>query len=88
MLTLLKFKAEWCNPCKAMSPIVAQLDAEDDGLIVQDVDIEDNPQLRADYFVRAVPTFVVIKDGKEVARRVGSATLSELRELVDGSRNL
>ena len=88
MLTLLKFKADWCKPCQAMAPIVKQLDEEDDNLIVQDVDIEANPQVRADYHIRSIPAFVLLKDRQEIARHVGSCSLSELKEFVDGARNL
>lgn len=88
MLTLLKFKADWCKPCQALKPAIEQLDADDDQLIVKEVDIDDNPQLRAEYYVRTIPTLVLIKDGKEVARRNGGGTLTELKEFVDGARNL
>jgi len=88
MQTLLKFHASWCGPCKAMAPIVEQLDAEDDNLIVTSVDIDDNPQLRADYNIRSIPAFVLLENRKEVARKVGSCTLSELRSFVDESRSL
>lgn len=89
MLTLLKFHAEWCNPCKAMAPIVEQIkDEYSDTLIVQDVNIDDNPQLRADYSVRSIPTFVLIKDGKEIDRKNGSGTLSEMMEWLDVDRRV
>lgn len=86
MLTLLKFKADWCKPCQAMKPFVEQLDAENDDLIVRDVDIDDNPQERANYYVRSVPTFVLIRDGQEIARKTGSCTLGELREFLEENR--
>ena len=82
MLTLLKFKADWCGPCRAMTPVVEQLDREDDRLIVQEVDIDSNPQLRVDYGIRSIPAFVLIRDQREVGRMVGSYTLSELKQFV------
>lgn len=88
MLTLLKFYADWCGPCKAMTPVVEQLDAEDDNLIVTNINIDDNPQVRADYHIRSIPAFVLLKDRQEVARRTGSATLTELKKWVDESRGL
>jgi len=88
MLTLLKFYADWCGPCRNMTPIIEQLDAEDDDLIVTNVNIDDNPQVRHEYHIRSIPAFVLLKDRQEVARRVGSGTLTELKEFVRESRNL
>jgi thioredoxin 1 len=88
MLTLLKFEASWCKPCQALAPIVKQLDEEDETLIVTAVDIDDNPQLRADYHIRSVPTLVLISEGKEIARRTGGGLLSELKAWVDESRDI
>lgn len=88
MLTLLKFYADWCGPCKNMAPLVEKLDAEDEMLIVSNVNIDDNPQLRAEYGIRSIPAFVLLEDRKEVARKIGSCTFSELKEFVDGARSL
>ena len=88
MLTLLKFEAPWCGPCNAMNPIVKQLDDEDNNLIVTHIDIDSNPQERVNYNVRSIPTFVLIKDGEEIARKVGSGTLSEMKDWISESRAL
>lgn len=88
MLTLLKFEASWCKPCQNMKPIVEKLDADDDQLIVANIDIDDNPQERANYNVRSIPTFVLIKDGAEIGRKVGSGTLSEMKAFVDEHRGV
>lgn len=87
MLTLLKFKAEWCGPCKAMLPTMDAIKEEfKDTVIVSDVDIDDNPQLRVEYHIRSIPAFVLIKDRKEIARSVGSKTLSEMKDWLNESR--
>ena len=89
MLTLLKFKAEWCAPCKAMLPAMETIKEEfKDTMIVSDVDIDDNPQLRLDFHIRSIPAFVLVKDGKEISRSIGSKTIGELRDWLNESRNL
>jgi len=88
MLTLLKFEASWCAPCQAMGPIVKQLDEEDENLIVSCIDIDDNPQERINYHVRSIPTFVLLKDKKEIARKTGSATLGDMKGWINESRDL
>ena len=87
MLTLIKFHASWCAPCKAIAPVIEQLDADDDELIVVGIDIDENPQERANYHVRSIPTFILVgEDGLEVARKTGSASLSEMKAWVEESR--
>ena len=88
MLTLLKFKADWCGPCKAMTPVINKLMEENKDVIFQEVDIDNDPQLRAEYAIRSIPSFVVLKDRKEINRKVGSGTLSEMKEFLDECRGL
>lgn len=79
MLTLLKFYADWCGPCKAMIPTMDKLKEEfSDDVIFSDVNIDDNPQVRAQYGIRSIPAFVLVKDGQEIDRKVGSATYGDL----------
>lgn len=87
MLTLMQFKAEWCGPCKAMQPTVEKL-KEDEGLIISVVDIDNNPQVRLDYQIRSIPAFVLIKDRVEVARKIGSASLSDMQEWINEFRDI
>lgn len=86
-ITVLKFEAKWCGPCQAIQPIWEELQ-KDTSNIYKAIDIDDNPQLRADYHVRTIPLFIAIKDGKEVARKQGAATVRELKDWLDEQRDL
>jgi len=88
MLTLLKFEASWCAPCKAMNPVVDQVKADNDQLIVTRIDIDENPQERTNYNVRSIPTFVLIKQGKEISRKTGQLSVSAMKDWLDESRDL
>jgi thioredoxin 1 len=69
---LLDFTATWCGPCKALAPIVEDVAREYDGkLKVAKLDIDDSPQTASRFGIRGVPTVLVFKNGKEVARQVG-----------------
>ena len=69
---LLDFTATWCGPCKALAPIVEDIANEYDGkLKVAKLDIDDSPQTASRFGIRGVPTVLVFKNGKEVARQVG-----------------
>jgi thioredoxin len=84
MRTLIKFYADWCNPCKAMLPTMDKIKEEFEGeLKFVDINIDDNPQERANYNIRSIPAFVLIEDGKEIARNIGSMTYSQLEDFLD-----
>lgn len=89
MITVIRFHAEWCNPCKNFAPKVEMLKDDFDDLIFTDVDIDDNPQLRKDYHIMSIPTLILTNEGKEIARHIGSEiTYSELREWVNEQRDI
>jgi thioredoxin 1 len=69
---LLDFTATWCGPCKALAPIVADVAREYEGrLKVAKLDIDDSPNTATRFGIRGVPTVIVFKGGREVARQVG-----------------
>jgi len=85
MLTLLKFEASWCAPCKAMNAIVDQIKADNDQLIVTRIDVDENPQERINYNVRSIPTFVLVKEGKEISRKTGQLSVSAMKDWIEES---
>ena len=82
MKHILYFTADWCNPCKKTRPIVEELNREQimAKFFIIDVDIE--LEMAQDFEVKSVPTFVVIKDNKEIHRVTGAQTKQQLEELI------
>lgn len=77
---VIDFWAEWCGPCKHISPIVDELAEEYAGRIeVGKYDVDDNSDILADYNIRNIPTILFFKDGKLQDRHVGSATKDKLK---------
>lgn len=70
---LLDFTAKWCGPCKVMNPVLDKLADEYKGRVdIVAIDVDDEPALAQRFDVRSMPTFVVMRDGREVGRVVGS----------------
>ncbi len=81
---LVDFWAEWCAPCKQISPFLDELAAQLDGKItVAKIDIDGNPQTPTKYGVRGIPTLIVFKDGQVAATKVGSVPKSQLFDWVE-----
>lgn len=78
---LLDFSAEWCGPCRQMAPIVARLERE--GYPVRQVDVDQEPRLAKQFGIQGIPAFVLVQDGREVDRVVGTTTASHLKQLLD-----
>lgn len=80
------FWAEWCGPCKMISPIISQLAEEYDGrLVVGKCNVEESEELAAEYGIRNIPTLLFFKNGQLVAKFVGAANKVKLQEKFDAN---
>lgn len=78
------FWAEWCGPCKALSPLVDELASEMSGKVkVVKVNIEEAPEAPTKYGVRGIPTLIIFKNGQPVAERVGGMPKAQLTQWVE-----
>lgn len=79
MLKVFCFSASWCGPCKAMKPVIQSIaDDNKDKFEFVFVDIEESPDMAKSYGIRGVPTYVVVKDDKEVERISGATTKDKM----------
>jgi thioredoxin 1 len=79
MKRILRFTAPWCNPCKSLAANLAQVDAR---VHVEVIDIDEQPEIAAEYGVRNIPTLVMLNENIEVKRITGLKTTRELKEWV------
>ena len=78
------FWAEWCGPCKMISPIISQLAEEYDGrLVVGKCNVEDCEDIAAEYGIRNIPTLLFFKGGQLVDKFVGAVNKAKLQEKFD-----
>jgi thioredoxin 1 len=82
---MVKFGAPWCGPCKSMEPILETISQERTDVKIVDVNIEDeeNDGLAQSFNVRGVPTMIIFHSGKEIDRRVGAGSLTDLNLFID-----
>ena len=78
-LVLVDFYAEWCGPCKMMSPI---LESISDTYKVYKVNVDEEQELQELYSISSIPCVIVFKDGKEYNRSIGLKSKEELLEVV------
>ena len=81
---LVDFWAEWCGPCKAISPILDTLAADYvNRLKIVKINIDEQQQLAIQYGVRSIPTLLLFQQSEVVATHIGSAMQSQLVEFID-----
>ena len=78
------FWAEWCGPCRVISPIIEELSKEYNGKVqFVKVNVDESPDLAGRFGVQGIPTLIIFKDAKEVGRLVGAAPKSRLAQEIE-----
>jgi thioredoxin 1 len=81
---LVDFWAEWCVPCHMVSPVVEEIGRDKgDDLEVAKLNIDENPDVTRRFGVMSIPTLMLFKDGKEIARVVGARGKDALLKEID-----
>ncbi|MFA4996240.1 MAG: thioredoxin [Patescibacteria group bacterium] len=85
-VVLVDMFATWCGPCQMMAPFIEEIKKEyekKDEVEILEVDIDENPEIPAEYSVMSVPTFLIFKDGKLVDTIVGATTKDNLIDKIE-----
>ncbi|MDD3876735.1 MAG: thioredoxin [Bacteroidales bacterium] len=76
---LVDFWAEWCGPCRMITPIVEEMNKEYDGkAVIGKLNVDENPDVSMNYAIRSIPTILFFKNGEIVDKHIGAAPKSVL----------
>jgi len=82
---LVDFWAEWCGPCRMMTPVVESVAQKFQGTAkVVKLNVDDNPSISQRFGIKGIPTLIVFKDGKEAERLVGATSEQAITRLIEG----
>ena len=76
--------ADWCGPCRMVSPIVDEIASERNDVIVGKINVDDEPELSAQFGVVSIPTLVVLKGGKVVNQAAGARPKPQILAMLEG----
>lgn len=79
------FWAEWCGPCKMLTPILEELSAELSTVKIAKLNIDQNPQISSQLSIRSVPTMLLFKNGNAVSTLVGLNQKQKIKSWIEAS---
>jgi len=81
---LVDFWAEWCGPCKQLSPTVEEIASENlDKIKVCKMDVDSNREIAARYGIRSIPSLVIFKNGEPAGTEIGALSKQQLEEFIN-----
>ena len=82
-VVLLDFYADWCGPCRMVSPVIDEIAEERDDIVVGKVNVDEEEELAGQFGVFSIPTLVVLKGGKVVNQSTGAKPKAQILALVE-----
>lgn len=81
-IVLVDFYADWCGPCKRLSPIIEEVSGEEEQVKFVKLNIDEAQDIAIEYQVMSIPTLIIFENGKEINRSVGLIDKERIKELI------
>lgn len=81
---LLDFYADWCGPCRMVSPLVDEIAEENPQYLVGKINVDQEPELAQAFGVSSIPMLVVMKNGKIIQKSIGARPKSQILAMLEG----
>lgn len=81
---LIDFYADWCGPCRMVSPLVDQIAEENPEYLVCKINVDEEPELALRFGVSSIPTLIVMKGGKVVSQSAGARPKAQILAMLEG----
>lgn len=85
-LKIIDFYADWCGPCKVLSPMIEKLKENNPDIVIEKINVDENMQLAQEYSVRNIPTVIFLKGNEVVAREIGVKQESYYQNLIEENK--
>ena len=79
---LVDFWADWCGPCRMLSPIVDEVATENPGIKVGKINVDEQQELSAQFGIMSIPTLLVFKDGKKISESIGLIPKEQIEKML------
>ncbi len=79
---LVDFWADWCGPCRMLSPIVDEVAAENPDIKVGKINVDEQQELSAQFGIMSIPTLLVFKDGKKISESIGLIPKEQIEKMI------
>lgn len=87
MITVKRFTAPWCAPCRMLSPLFKQMEQDITDVTFETIDVDETPLMAELYSVRSVPTVLVYKNEEKIGSYVGAGSKRDYLDLIEEARN-
>lgn len=85
-LVLVDFFATWCGPCRMLGPVLEDMANDRDSIDIVKVDIDESMNLARQFGIMSVPTLILFKDGKEIAKTSGFQPKESIQQFIDNNK--
>lgn len=85
-VVVVDFFANWCGPCKMLSPIIEEVSNEMNDVVFTKVNIDESSDIASKFGIMSIPTIIIFKNGQMINKNVGFLSKSELKEFINGNK--